>query len=123
MLKAADYITANRAGLGSSWETAQSFYTPCLQVAYNLGLEGVDISKCEIVTGFRFGGAPNAFISYNHAQKEAERGLSVYLKGMTVRGEFEDRGNRKEYTGLYIGKGSDGEAIILPVDVVENWDV
>jgi hypothetical protein len=121
MITEAQYKEANRAGLshratGDMW----SYYTPTLQIAYNLGWAGVSIQDVQPLTAFRFGKAPANFVSYNHRENCTEKGLSVYTEGSTVRGEFEGR-IRYEYTGLPVATGGDGEMLILAFDA-ENLD-
>ena len=121
MITASEYKEANAAGLrhatsGNRW----SYYTAALQVAYNLGLDGISIQDAEPITAFRFGAAPENFISWNYRENCPEKGLSVYVDGDTVRSEFTSR-KKFEYAGLPVGKGGDGETLILAFDV-ENLD-
>lgn len=114
----AQYISANASGLahrttGQMW----SYYTPSLQVAYNLGHEGIDLSIAEVVTGFRYGNAPESFISWNYAANASENGLSIYTENSIIRSEFLDR-NRVEVSGISAGTGSDGEALILAYNAI-----
>jgi len=110
------YKAANAAGLkhrttGAFW----SYYTPTLQVAYNLGLDGVSIQDVQPITAFRFGKAPENFISCNYRDNAPEKGLSVYTEKSVIRCEFTDR-QKYEYTGLPVATGGDGEILILAFD-------
>ncbi len=110
------YKDANAAGLehrttGLFW----SYYTATLQVAYNLGLDGVSIQDVQPITAFRFGEAPENFISWNYRDNAPEKGLSVYTDKSVVRCEFMDR-KKYKYTGLPVATGGDGEILILAFD-------
>lgn len=93
-----------------------SYYTPTLQVAYNLGQAGRDISGQPDVAGYRYGKAPESYISHNHADDRSEHGLSLAaIDGEPEVGSsvwFADR-RVYRYTGLLAGRGSDGEPLIL----------
>lgn len=113
---------ANKAGLrdysdGDYWE---SYHTPVLQMAYNLGRTGTDISGFPVVRGIRYGKAPELGLSHNHADDTSESGLSLAQEyGQDEIGSsvwFCDRG-AYEYRGIKIGTGSDDETIILPLHV------
>jgi glycine cleavage system protein P-like pyridoxal-binding family len=117
MITKEQYLKANKDGLNG---VDRSFYTPCLQVAYNLGLDGIDLNTAMMVNAFRYGQAPDAFISYNYAENIPESGLSVYTEESTVRAEFVDR-KIYNYSGIVSGIGSDGEVLILAFEA-ENWD-
>lgn len=117
MITKEQYLKANQNGLNGG---SPCYYTPVLQVAYNIGLNGVDLSLSETVTAFRYGKAPETFLSYNYAENRPENGLSVYTEKSIVRSEFLDR-DKFEYTGIVSGTGSDGEILILAFDA-ENWD-
>jgi hypothetical protein len=113
MITEKQYKDANAAGLrhrttGDFW----SYYTATLQVAYNLGLDGVSIQDVKPITAFRFGKAPEKFVSWNYRDSTPEKGLSVYTDKSVVRCEFMDR-KRYEYTGLPVATGGDGEVLIL----------
>lgn len=120
-MTANDYKEANAAGLrhrisGNHW----SYYTPVLQIAYNLGLEGISIQDIEPITAFRFGKAPYNFVSWNYRDNMPENGLSVYTEKSIIRSEFLGR-DKYYYTGLPVGIGGDGEMIILAFDAI-NMD-
>ena len=121
MITAIEYKEANAAGLrhresGVRW----GYYTPTLRVAYNLGLDGISLQDAEEVEAFRFGKAPESFISWNYREDMSEKGLSVYTDGDVIRSEFADR---KVYTyrGIVSGRGGDDELLILSFDA-ENLD-
>lgn len=114
-------LKANASGLkhrttGQFW----SYYTPALQIAYNLGYEGISLENAETITAFRYGKAPERFVSWNYAENKSENGLSVYTEKSIVRSEFLDR-QKYEYTGIVCGIGSDGEQVILCFDA-DNLD-
>lgn len=121
MITAIEYKKANAAGLrhresGNRW----GYYTATLRIAYNLGLDGISLQDAEEVEAFRFGKAPENFVSWNYRDNVPEKGLSVYTDGDVVRSEFADR---KVYTyrGLAAGRGGDDELLILAFDA-ENLD-
>jgi len=121
MITAEQYKEANLIGLkhrgsGNLW----SYYTPTLQIAYNLGLNGVNIQDVKNIVAFRYGKAPDNFISYNYSENKAENGLSVYTNMSIIRSEFLDR-DVYTYEGLPVSKGGDGEILILAFDA-ENYD-
>ena len=119
-------LKANAAGLkhqntGTYW----SYYTPTLQIAYDCGQMGIDLSTCEDVTAWRHGDPPESYISTNYMDNKSERGLSC----MAILGErevgsaifFRDR-NKVTIKGLLLPyKGSDGEPLILCYDA-PNYD-
>jgi hypothetical protein len=119
-----DIVKANRRGLNSSEGDFESYYTPVLQIAYNLGKKKKDLSKAKIVTGIRYGLAPETGISQNFTEGTSEEGLSLaQVQGSKEVGSsmwFKDR-KAYEYRGIESGKGSDGETLILPLHV-DNWD-
>lgn len=122
MITSEQYKEINALGLKDREAGSFShFQTPVLSVAYDLGLSGVSIKDAKVITGFRFGGCPDCYVSFNHASNSAENGLSVYTDKDVVRAEFEERGNKKYYDGLMVDTGSDGESVILPF-CAENWD-
>jgi len=115
-----DIREANAAGLAHrDSDTYWSYYTPTLQRAYDLGYRGVSIADAPLVAGYRYGAAPESFISRNYRDDRSECGLSL----AAVDGEdevgnsmwFADR-PRLRYTGVLAARGSDGEAIILCTD-------
>lgn len=73
-------IDANRYGLAEhkrdndEWT---SWYTPVLQIAYEYGRRGIDLSDCDDVSGYRYGNIPDGGLSINHRDHESERGLSL----------------------------------------------
>ena len=117
MITKEQILAANKEGLNGEYA---GYYTPVLRVAYNLGIKGVDLSANETITAFRYGQAPESFISYNNATNDYENGLSVYTNKSVVRSEFTGR-KIYEYTGLISGKGGDDETLILCFDA-ENLD-
>jgi len=119
-----DILKANRDGmdrLGTYW----SYYTPVLQVAFDLGQRGVDLSLQPDVTGYRYGKMPESGLSYNYSGQKSERGLSLAaIDGQKETGScvwFADRDTVKVSGLLLPYKGSDGEPLILPF-CVENLD-
>ena len=103
-----------------------SYYTKILQAAYNIGLDGIDISTAPIVNATRAGKAPWDGISVNHKPGESENGLScLSINGGEEHWSASFVGNRErhEYTGILLPiTGSDDEPLILPVDGFENFD-
>lgn len=110
-------LAANKAGMNNPNDYNTSYYTPAMQVAFEAGQKGIDLSKQPDVTGYRYGKAPDSGISTNYAEGRSERGLSLAnLKGGKKVGStiwFEGR-KRYKYTGLLLPwKGSDGEPLII----------
>lgn len=101
------------------------WYTPCLDVAYNLGQKGKEINFDDVVKCVRSGRVPNGGVSYNFRDQYSEKGLSV----LNVIGEeevgsavwFSER-TTIEVEGIRLPyKGSDGETLILPLNI-EQFD-
>lgn len=115
-------IKANRYGLNGGYS---SYYTPVLEVAARLGNEGIDLSTQPIVTGRRYGYAPESFLSYNYAENRCERGLSlVALEGQPDMWSAMFLTDRAvvTYSGVLLPFcGSDGEPLILSTDA-DCWD-
>ena len=117
-------LKANKYGIRHAGEFA-SWYTAILQIASELGERGIDLASCPIVTGYRYGSAPERGISTNYAAGSSERGLSLAaVDGGKETGScmwFADRA-RHEYTGILLPyKGSDGEPLILAFGF-DNYD-
>ena len=113
----ADIINANKSGLDNP-DSLWSYHTPVLQVAYELGTRGIDLSTAPDVAGYRYGAVPTHGLSHNYRDDHSERGLSlVAINGQpAVASEiwFCDR-KRVRVNGLLLPyKGSDGEPLILP---------
>jgi len=122
MITEEQYKKVNQQGLTDGLNGHfHSFYTPVLQIAYNLGLDGISIQGSKSISAFRFGKAPESFISWNYRDNAPEKGLSVYTEESIVRAEFSDR-KKYDYAGLPVIKGGDGEIIILAYDA-ENYDL
>ena len=117
MITKEQILAANRAGLNGEYV---GYYTPVLKVAFNLGSNGINLDNAKIIKAFRYGSAPESFLSWNYAKNTPENGLSVYTDRSIVRSEFLDR-PKHEYTGLVSGIGGDGETLILCFDA-ENLD-
>jgi hypothetical protein len=112
---------ANRVGLDGVFT---SYYTPVLMVAYNLGSMGISLQDAPVVTGYRYGKAPESYISYNAAAGTAEHGLSLAAleNGEEVASVIWFWGREKyTYTGVLADTGSDGEPVILSTEA-ENFD-
>jgi hypothetical protein len=117
---------ANSAGLRDANDDAayECYWTPVLQVAYNLGKAGQSLQDAPVVSGLRFGRAPESGLSHNHREDVCEMGLSLAQEyggseiGSTM--WFRERA-AFEYRGIKVGTGSDGETLILPFHV-ENLD-
>lgn len=121
MITSEQYKEVNAAGLRHrNTSNCWSYYTPSLQIAYNLGLDGISIQDLEPIVAFRYGKATENFISWNYRDNAPENGLSVYTEKSIVRSEFTDR-KKYEYAGLPVAKGGDDEILILAFDA-ENHD-
>ena len=113
----AQYRKANANGLRDA-KTGDftSYYTPALQVAYNLGQEGISLENAPVVTGYRYGEMPWNGVSANSQTGGFEKGLSLAcVEGGKEVGSsvwFCDR-EKYTYTGIVSGLGSDGEVVIL----------
>lgn len=122
-----DITTANAAGLkhrdgSASW----SYYTPVLQMAYNLGLDGVNLSDAPVVSGYRYGKVSEHGLSFNYADQKTEKGLSLAaIDGQPECSSviwFRDRAKVAVSGVLLPLTGSDNEPLILPVGVIDNND-
>ena len=101
------------------------WYTPRLGMAYNLGYDGIGVDFDNIVSGYHYGRCPE-HESWNYADNRKECGVSLAaLDGQEEVGSsmwFADR-KRVDVKGLLIGeKGSDGEPLIIPLDMEEQFD-
>ena len=117
-------LEVNRMGMQNP-NAMWFFYTPSLQVAFDLGQDGVDLSQQPDVSGFRYGNIPDSGLSHNYMDDRSERGLSLAaLDGQKEVGSSIWFCGRKEVktSGLLLPrKGSDGEPLILSYDV-EDFD-
>jgi hypothetical protein len=121
-------IDANRYGLAECERNRDewtSWYTPILQVAYEYGRRGVDLSECDDVTGHRYGNIPDGGLSVNHRDHESERGLSLAAidgceeNWITI---FLMERPKINVTGLLLPKtGVEGEPLILAYGL-EQYD-
>lgn len=122
-----DIIRANAQGLRDK-EYMVDFYSNSLQVAYNLGVKGKDISAQPTVTGYRYGEVPEDGISFNYREQESERGLSMAsVEGAEESGItkwfFNGHGKKVQVSGILLPyTGSDDEALILATDYLTNYD-
>lgn len=119
-----DIREANAAGLNDR-DSYWAYYTPALDIALNLGRDGISLQDAPVVSGIRYGKAPDCGISYNYRDDLSERGLSLaYLDGQDEIGSVIWFAARKthHYTGVLLPyKGSDGEPLILAVGL-DNLD-
>jgi len=110
----------NRRGLRDR-ECCESYYTPVLQVAFDAGQKGIDITSAPVVSGIRYGKSPESGLSNNYSADRSERGLSLSrLDGQKEIGSSVWFGDRKQYSyhGVLLPyRGSDGEPLILPLHV------
>jgi hypothetical protein len=68
---------ANKMGLVDSMSGEWScWYNAILNVAYELGQDGIDLSNQPVVDAHRWGNSPDDGISKNHAEDRAEKGCS-----------------------------------------------
>ena len=126
MISKKDLIAANK----NRDDYSISYYSPLLRAAQNLNY---DISDQPVVSGARYGNAPECGLSYNFRDNCQEKGLSLaYILGddKTKKNEvlnltialISDR-PVIEFTGFLLKeKGADGEPLILPFNVCENYD-
>ncbi len=119
-------LSANKYGISDKKNQGFTMWnTPVLLVAYELGLEGINLHDCKVVEVERYGKAPEGFISFNYAENTKEMGLSC----SNIKNEDENSpcawfANREKYTykGLLLPvSGSDGELLILCLDA-EDYD-
>ena len=123
-MKRLEILKANQNGLNNP-DGFDSYYTPILQIAYNLGQKGINLESQPDVIGERYGNIPEFGLSYNYSADKSENGLSLANLidekevGSTI--WFSDR-KKVRVSGLLLPyKGSDGENLILTYDV-ENLD-
>lgn len=122
-------LKANRYGLNNR-DDFSSYHTTILDVAKDLGQQGVNLENQPSVVGFRYGLAPENGISRNYADDVSERGLSLVETTKNRANDsrrwhydsfFGDR-PKKLYRGIELPyKGSDGEPLILPY-YFDDWD-
>jgi len=123
MIKVEDILAANRYGLENP-AAFLGYRTPVLACAQYWGQEGIDLSRAQVVQGWRYGNSETG-ISYNYADDKSEHGLSLAaLEGEDEIGSsiwFCDR-PKIHFSGILLpSRGSDGEPLILPVGG-ENYD-
>ena len=129
-MKAQDQINYLRRAYNLGKRHAESgdycaWYTPRLEMAYNLGYEGIGVDFDNIVSGYRYGKCPE-HESINFADNRKEHGVSLAaLDGQKEVGSsvwFCDR-EKVSVNGLLISAtGSDGEPLIIPLDMDEQYD-
>ena len=104
----------------------KSWYTPRLTLAFNLGYSGIDIDFEKIITAKRYGYLPPV-CSNNFLTDSPENGVSV----ISIEGDdathWEEMFlcDRKMITFrclLINAKGSDGEYLVFPLDMTEQFD-
>ena len=102
------------------------WYTPRLKMAYDCGYDGIGIDFDNPVYGYRYGNTPTS-TSYNYLDNYLEYGVSLaaletYDKETSTSIFFHDR-NKVEVYGLLLDKkGSDGEPLVIPLDMTEQFD-
>jgi hypothetical protein len=110
-------IKANQYGLEGG---EASYYTPVLEIAARIGNIGIDLSRQPIVSGRRYGKAPETYISHNYRDDSSERGLSLMaLDGHKDHWSIMTMSDRPvfNYTGILLPyTGSDDEPLILCLD-------
>lgn len=104
------------------------YYTPVLKAAYMLGADE-RASLGAVVDGVRYGSVPTCGLSQNHADQTSEYGLSVISAGDDCDGSagahmFMSDRKRVTVRGVLIEgrRGSDGEPLLLPVDICDHLD-
>lgn len=102
-----------------------SWYTPRLQMAYDLGYSGIQVDFENVVSGYRYGKSPER-CSYNYAANCWEHGVSIAALdgGYEVHSSvwFCDR-EKVAVVGLLVNaKGSDGEPLVIPLDMSWQYD-
>ena len=112
-----DIRDANAAGVRhAGTDTYWSYQTPDLQVAYDLGQQGLDLAAAPVVSGWRYGSAPVSGRSRNYMLDRPENGVSLAcVDGEPEIGSgmwFAER-PRVAVSGVLSGRGSDGEALIV----------
>ena len=105
---------------GNSETEMAGWYTKVLEAAYSLGRRGIIVDFDNIVTAERYGELPEG-VSYNYRDGFMEDGVSATnIKGEKEVGSsiwFCDR-EKIEFRGILLPvKGSDGEPLLLPLDV------
>lgn len=103
----------------------KSWYTTRLDMAYKLGHEGIKVDFDHVVSCYRYGSIPTR-CSRNYMDDRLEIGVSI----AAIEGEketpsciwFQDRDIVK-FKALLIGEtGSDGERLVIPLDMDEQYD-
>lgn len=100
------------------------FYTPIFNAVFEMGLNGEDIDFDKIVEGYRYGAVPESGRSYNYREEVLEKGCSLAC----VDGEKEvgssvwfcDRPKVRVKGILLEERGSDGEALVLPLGIEQD---
>ncbi len=123
MITVEDILKANRYGLKNR-DAFLIYRTPVLACAQHWGQEGIDLSRAQVVQGWRYGNNETG-VSQNYADVTSEYGLSLAaLEGGDEIGSsiwFCDR-PKIHFRGILLpSRGSDGEPLILPVGG-ENYD-
>jgi len=124
-----DIRTANAEGLklrAAGYDYPGDRHTAILSIALYLGFEGVSLADAPVVSGYRYGNVPYSGISYNFRDGLSERGLSMaQLDGAKECASCIFIGDRPEVrvSGVLLPyTGSDGEALVLPIDCIDNLD-
>lgn len=102
-----------------------SWWTPRLEMAYRLGHKGIGVDFDKAVRGYRYGACPR-HASRNYATDTLEAGVSLAaLEGEKEAGSsiwFADREKERAEGLLIEERGSDGEPLIIPLDMDEQYD-
>mgnify|MGYP007071573237 CR=1 FL=1 len=124
-------LAANKKGLEDSKSLDSGlvcYYTKAMDVAYDLGCNGVDLSKIDITESYRYGGVPESGISCNYRDNSWERGLSLAISHKDNSREigsvifFRHRDKVAVIGWILDRSGSDGEELMLPItgyDIVD----
>lgn len=117
-IKVSDYKAAYKSGVNGGFV---GYCTPALIAAQDMGRNGIVIDWDNIVTGYRYGNIPEGGVSRNYADDCMELGCSLArLEGGKEVGSsvwFCDRPEVKVRGILLPVKGSDGEPLVLPLDI------
>lgn len=120
-MKREEILKANTEGFNATYY--QSYHTPILQIAFDCGQKGIDLSTAKEITGYRYGQAPQSYVSFNSREQISEKGLSLAAieNEKEVGSSVWFSGEKHIYSGILLPyKGSDGENLILAYDA-ENW--
>lgn len=96
----------------------RGYHTAIFNAVYDCGRQGIKIDFGKVVTAVRYGDVPEGGRSKNYRDDYLEDGTSVaYIEGEKEVVWFKDR-NKVSLRGILLDqKGSDGESLLLPLNL------